>query len=137
VDETVHLAAQAKGCGAIAASAFGAGFGGSVWALVRDADVPSFIEKWSADYAKAFPGPAGAPPSPSSVSRSRTRPVLALTARVLGAWGCRDGGVLSDGAWARCVRGLDEPSKLAVSARRRWRWRAMEQQVFITTPVSR
>ena len=64
VDETVHLAAQAKGCGAIAASAFGAGFGGSVWALVRDADVPSFIEKWSADYAKAFPGPAGAPPPP-------------------------------------------------------------------------
>ena len=85
----MHLAAQAKGCGAIAASAFGAGFGGSVWALVRDADVPSFIEKWSADYAKAFPGPAGAPSPypPATVSRPQTRPVLSLTNECLGLGG--------------------------------------------------
>ena len=34
VPETVWLAREARGLGAIAASAFGAGFGGSVWALV-------------------------------------------------------------------------------------------------------
>ena len=39
VPETFHLARSARSLGAVAASAFGAGFGGSVWALVRRDDV--------------------------------------------------------------------------------------------------
>ena len=58
VDETVFLASNAKQSGAIAASAFGAGFGGSVWALVKDEDVAGFINKWKAAYSAAFPTPA-------------------------------------------------------------------------------
>src|SRR5699024_2437301 len=38
VPETITLVQQAKSLGARAASAFGAGFGGSVWALVPTAD---------------------------------------------------------------------------------------------------
>lgn len=58
VDETVFLASKAKECGAIAASAFGAGFGGSVWALVKDEDVAGFVGKWKAAYSVAFPAPS-------------------------------------------------------------------------------
>ena len=38
VPETIELARSARELGARAASAFGAGFGGSVWALVSRAD---------------------------------------------------------------------------------------------------
>lgn len=58
VPETVTLARDARRCGAIAASAFGAGFGGSVWAMVPSADVDGFIARWSAGYAQQHPGPA-------------------------------------------------------------------------------
>jgi galactokinase len=50
VPETVALARMARELGATAASAFGAGFGGSVWALVNEADAPSFPERWRAQY---------------------------------------------------------------------------------------
>jgi galactokinase len=50
VHETVALARIARELGAVAASAFGAGFGGSVWALVREADAPSFPDRWRAQY---------------------------------------------------------------------------------------
>jgi galactokinase len=52
VPETIALARSARGLGAIAASSFGAGFGGSVWALVRTADAPRFAEDWRAEYAR-------------------------------------------------------------------------------------
>ena len=55
VPETVHLARTARGLGAVAASAFGAGFGGSVWALVPEPDIDGFIEDWRARYLEAFP----------------------------------------------------------------------------------
>jgi galactokinase len=55
VPETVALAASARELGAVAASAFGAGFGGSVWALVRAAAVQEFVERWRAGYASRFP----------------------------------------------------------------------------------
>ena len=42
VPETVFLAKSARAEGALAASAFGAGFGGSVWALVPTESVASF-----------------------------------------------------------------------------------------------
>lgn len=55
VPETTALARSARALGAAAASAFGAGFGGSVWALVGSDDARRFIERWSADYKTAFP----------------------------------------------------------------------------------
>lgn len=58
IPETIALVREARQLGAAAASAFGAGFGGSVWALV---DLPSadvFLEDWKTGYARAFPEPA-------------------------------------------------------------------------------
>lgn len=57
--ETVGLAHSAKEEGALAASAFGAGFGGSVWALVPTLDAARFLERWRAVHARRFPA-AGA-----------------------------------------------------------------------------
>jgi galactokinase len=56
VEETIWLAAAARKLGAAAASAFGAGFGGAVWALVPGDGAESFLERWSADYVETFPG---------------------------------------------------------------------------------
>jgi galactokinase len=55
VPETTFLARKARELGAIAASAFGAGFGGSVWALVPDSDTAAFRTRWAEAYAAAFP----------------------------------------------------------------------------------
>lgn len=55
IEETVWLARDARACGAIAASAFGAGFGGAVWALVPAARVGPFRAEWSERYATQFP----------------------------------------------------------------------------------
>jgi galactokinase len=55
IPETIHLAHRATELGAAAASAFGAGFGGSVWALVRDDDVHEFTSRWRDDYVARFP----------------------------------------------------------------------------------
>jgi len=58
IDETVHLARSAREAGAVAASAFGAGFGGSVWALVADSGADAFQARWAAGYAARFPARA-------------------------------------------------------------------------------
>lgn len=50
VPETIALAQLARTCGAIAASSCGAGFGGSVWALVGRADAAAFAADWIARY---------------------------------------------------------------------------------------
>ncbi len=55
VPETVFLAAEARRRGAVAATAFGAGFGGSVWAMVPTAAADGFAAAWSASYAERFP----------------------------------------------------------------------------------
>lgn len=55
IPETTYLAAKARRQGAIAASAFGAGFGGSVWALVRQAQESEFQQTWRDSYLTAFP----------------------------------------------------------------------------------
>lgn len=55
VDETVALARIAREHGAVAASAFGAGFGGSVWALVPTAPAPAFADRWLSTYRDEFP----------------------------------------------------------------------------------
>jgi galactokinase len=55
IPETIELARSARELGAVAASAFGAGFGGSVWALTSSADTSDFIRNWQERYARAFP----------------------------------------------------------------------------------
>lgn len=53
--ETVELARSARALGAVAASAFGAGFGGSVYALVPGEFAADFRDRWAERYAVAFP----------------------------------------------------------------------------------
>lgn len=55
VPETIHLQRSARTLGAVAASAFGAGFGGSVWAMVRADQAPAFLDAWSAGYRAGYP----------------------------------------------------------------------------------
>jgi galactokinase len=58
VPETIALARMARSLGAVAASAFGAGFGGSVWALVNTEAAGEFQSRWSEQYARQFPDAA-------------------------------------------------------------------------------
>jgi galactokinase len=55
VPETRDLAALAREHGAFAASSFGAGFGGSVWALVEAGDAEAFAARWRAAYLARHP----------------------------------------------------------------------------------
>jgi len=55
VPETIHLARSAREGGAIAASAFGAGFGGAVWAMVPRDGANTFVGLWRTAYERAFP----------------------------------------------------------------------------------
>lgn len=55
VPATIDLAASARALGAWAASSFGAGFGGSVWALVGAADADAFAAAWLADHRRRRP----------------------------------------------------------------------------------
>lgn len=60
IPETEYLARCAREIGATAASAFGAGFGGSVWALVDREDALRFLKLWEQRYTRAFPARATA-----------------------------------------------------------------------------
>jgi len=55
VPETVWLSASAREFGAVAASAFGAGFGGSVWALVAADRADDLLTAWQQAYSERFP----------------------------------------------------------------------------------
>jgi len=55
VPETRSLVLAALAQGAVAASAFGAGFGGSVWALVARDAAPAFTVEWRRVYSRRFP----------------------------------------------------------------------------------
>ncbi len=55
VPETVSLVESAGRLGATAASAFGAGFGGSVWALVHTNGAAEFATTWRREYLASFP----------------------------------------------------------------------------------
>ena len=57
VPETSELARSARALGAFASCSFGAGFGGSVWALVPRAEAESFAARWSPSAFVAAPGP--------------------------------------------------------------------------------
>ncbi len=58
VPETISLVREAITSGAIASSAFGAGFGGSVWALVPTSEADAFGGRWRAAYELTSPTPA-------------------------------------------------------------------------------
>jgi len=55
--ETSVLVRAARDLGAFASSSFGAGFGGSVWALVDRDRADAFARRWHADAFIAAPGP--------------------------------------------------------------------------------
>jgi len=55
VPATTFLARSARSLGAVAASAFGAGYGGGVWALVEAASADELLERWTRRYRVAFP----------------------------------------------------------------------------------
>ena len=59
IPETVSLQRSARSLGAAAASAFGGGFGGSVWAIVRREEADGFRKRWGEAYSEAFPSPTG------------------------------------------------------------------------------
>jgi galactokinase len=54
VPETIALARLARDLGAVAASAFGAGFGGSVWAMVKSDRAKDFASEWAERYRSWF-----------------------------------------------------------------------------------
>ncbi|MGH9371683.1 MAG: galactokinase family protein [Vicinamibacterales bacterium] len=60
VPETAALARSARELGAFASSSFGAGFGGSVWALVEADEAAGFADRWLARHRAAFPSRSAA-----------------------------------------------------------------------------
>jgi galactokinase len=59
IDETSALARLASDAGALAATSFGAGFGGSVWALASSDEAAGIAREWLAAYRAEYPA-AGA-----------------------------------------------------------------------------
>ena len=55
IPETIQLVSVARELGAVASSAFGAGFGGSVWAMVPQVEAERFASRWRDRYLKLFP----------------------------------------------------------------------------------
>jgi galactokinase len=58
VPETTALARLAREAGALAASSFGAGFGGSVWALIEASNADGFLRGWQSAYGSRHPDAA-------------------------------------------------------------------------------
>jgi galactokinase len=71
VEATRQLAASARREGAWAASSFGAGFGGSVWALVNADDAEAFMARWRSAYRHVAP-------SAGDIEAFITRPAAGL-----------------------------------------------------------
>ena len=59
IPETMFLARAAMAAGAHGSTAFGAGFGGAVWAVVDRDRADEVRDRWKASYAAAFPNRAG------------------------------------------------------------------------------
>ena len=57
IPETEWLPREARRLNAIAASAFGAGYGGSCYAVVREGEAEQFMERWKQSYDREFPEP--------------------------------------------------------------------------------
>lgn len=75
VEETIELARSARALGAAAASAFGAGFGGSVWALVPENTADRFLSVWRRRYLDRFPGRARAAEFFTTAAAPPARPI--------------------------------------------------------------
>jgi galactokinase len=60
IPPTSYLARSARENGAAAASAFGAGFGGGVWALIQKSQTGPFLAAWADAYRAEFPDHAEA-----------------------------------------------------------------------------
>lgn len=58
IPETIDLVKSARELGAVASSAFGAGFGGSVWAMIPVDGAEKFIASWRERYAAEHRGPS-------------------------------------------------------------------------------
>ena len=86
IEETVFLARSARRLGAVAASAFGAGFGGSVWGLVHREQSTEFRSRWRRAYAASFPQHREAARFLETVSSSSARELVMQD----GAWAGRD-----------------------------------------------
>ena len=71
--QTNALQRLARAGGAVAASAFGAGFGGAVWAIIRADDAPAFSIAWLAAYAQEVPSRGGGVRDDDHPARSRPR----------------------------------------------------------------
>jgi galactokinase len=82
--ETSALVEVARRLGAFAASSFGAGFGGSVWALVGKEDAANFPSRWLSEYRSRFPGR-------DLATAFEARPAKGMTE--LGGPGIGDGGL--------------------------------------------
>jgi len=72
IEETIRLAALAREAGAFAASSFGAGFGGSVWALVRAGEADQFAAAWRTAYQRTAANRYEYAPGPKGLRRLRT-----------------------------------------------------------------
>nr|WP_269779349.1 hypothetical protein [Propioniciclava soli] len=79
IPETRRLAGSARELGAHAASAFGAGYGGSVWALVDAEDADAFAATWFERYLAAFPQHADGASVLVTEPSARARPVAGWT----------------------------------------------------------
>jgi len=55
IPATAWLPQKARVLGALGASAFGAGFGGSCWAVVEEPAASDFMERWRSAYHEEFP----------------------------------------------------------------------------------
>jgi len=72
IAETIFLVTAARDLHAAAASAFGAGFGGGVWSLIKADQADSFLRSWQRLYCEQFPQHAGSshffltPPAPAA-----------------------------------------------------------------------
>jgi galactokinase len=75
IPETIALVSAARECGALAARSFGAGFGGSVWALVETECAAAFEREWVERYRREHPRSAAvsfvaAPGPPLAISNA-------------------------------------------------------------------
>ncbi|MDO5092848.1 MAG: galactokinase family protein [Propionibacteriaceae bacterium] len=59
IPETSRMAGLARELGALGATSFGAGFGGSVWALAKTSEADDFAAAWLERYIADFPDTAG------------------------------------------------------------------------------
>lgn len=79
IPETTYLARTAVELGAHAASAFGAGFGGAVWAMVDSDRIHEFRTAWRARYVQRFPQHA-----PRGLAAERVAGIVAEPGTVAG-----------------------------------------------------